>query len=96
MGRQLDLGALDIVLSPILSLVSGDSVAVSISTVWREERGLNLDDWLLVCADAAILEVHDGNWRFSHDKLREQLIADLDEDQLQLIRRHVQKATYSS
>lgn len=35
------------------------------------------DQWLTACANAAILEVEDGEWRFMHDKLRERLLAEL-------------------
>src|SRR5439155_10807584 len=35
------------------------------------------DDWLLCCAEAGVLEVRDQEWRFAHDKLREQLLEDL-------------------
>lgn len=31
----------------------------------------SIADWLLVCADAAVLEVSEGRWRFAHDKIRE-------------------------
>ncbi len=36
--------------------------------------GSVIDKWLQVCIDAAILEVHDTSWRFSHDKIRETLL----------------------
>ncbi len=36
-----------------------------------------LDQWLMTCADAAVLEVYEGAWRFTHDKLRETLISDM-------------------
>ncbi len=91
MGRKLNLDVLDKILSPILNLLTGDDVSASLSTVWREGRHLNLDDWLLVCADDAILEIHEGYWRFTHDKLREQILADLDSDQMELIRRQVER-----
>lgn len=84
--------ALDRILAPILSLMTGEGISVSISTVWREDRGLNLNDWLLVCADAAILEVHEGDWRFTHDKLHEQILADLDAEQLRVLCSQVEKA----
>jgi hypothetical protein len=73
--------------------MTGDDISVSVSTIWRENRGLSINDWLLVCADAAILEVHEGDWRFTHDKLREQLLADLNTDQMRLIRRQIKKAS---
>lgn len=37
--------------------------------------GVDLDRWLIDCASAAVLEVHDGAWRFTHDKLREGILA---------------------
>ena len=37
-------------------------------------RANALDIWLVKCANAAVLEVHEDEWRFSHDKLREVLI----------------------
>ncbi|MBK8026525.1 MAG: tetratricopeptide repeat protein [Chloroflexi bacterium] len=39
--------------------------------------GLDVEAWLTACANAAVLEVSDQRWRFSHDKLRETLIAQL-------------------
>ena len=36
----------------------------------------SLDDWLTTCANSAVLDVHDGQWRFAHDKLREGLLAE--------------------
>ena len=35
---------------------------------------LDLDDWAIGCARAAVLEMRDQRWMFSHDKLREQLV----------------------
>ena len=37
-----------------------------------------LQEWLTACANAAVLEVADGRWRFSHDKLRDGLLAALE------------------
>ncbi|MCE7980111.1 MAG: tetratricopeptide repeat protein [Caldilinea sp. CFX5] len=34
----------------------------------------DLDAWLDVCANAMILEMQEGRWQFSHDKLREGLL----------------------
>lgn len=42
--------------------------------------GGDLDRWLAACADAAVFEVHEGRWRFAHDKLRDGVLADLKED----------------
>jgi tetratricopeptide (TPR) repeat protein len=37
----------------------------------------DIDQWLTVCSDAAVLEVQDGEWRFAHDKLRDGALAEL-------------------
>lgn len=53
------------------------------------------DAFLGSCDDAAVLEVSDDRWRFSHDKLREALLADLDRTQLQTLHRDVGEALES-
>jgi len=32
---------------------------------------VNFDDWLLRCTDSAIIEIAYGRWRFTHDKIRD-------------------------
>jgi serine/threonine protein kinase/tetratricopeptide (TPR) repeat protein len=39
-----------------------------------------LDDWLTTCANSAVLEVLEGNWRFAHDKLRSAALASIPDD----------------
>src|SRR5262245_31738818 len=38
---------------------------------------LDFEAWTTACARAGVLAVRDGQWRFAHDKLREQLLDDL-------------------
>ncbi|MBK8027418.1 MAG: protein kinase [Chloroflexi bacterium] len=49
--------------------------------IWRAEpllrAGANLDAWLTACSNAAALEIFDGQWRFTHDKLRDVLVIDV-------------------
>ncbi len=48
---------------------------------------LNLDDWLVECANAAVLDVRENQWEFSHDKLREGVLLGIPEpDQASLHR----------
>jgi predicted ATPase len=42
---------------------------------------VDLDNWLALCSNAAILEAADERWRFAHDKLREGLLKDLSNEQ---------------
>ncbi len=51
---------------------------------------LNVDTWLTECSAAAVLEVVDGQWRFAHEKLREGLIASLEDKSRQEL--HLQVA----
>jgi predicted ATPase len=54
-----------------------------------------LDAWLLVCVNAAVLEVQDQKWQFSHDKLRENILAELESENLQRMNRQVAEALES-
>jgi tetratricopeptide (TPR) repeat protein len=49
-------------------------------------------EWLTACQDAAVLEVTDGRWRFAHDKLREQVLQDLSEEDRHTLHRHAAEA----
>jgi eukaryotic-like serine/threonine-protein kinase len=40
----------------------------------------DIDQWLTICSDAAVLEVQEGEWRFAHDKLRDGALAELSAD----------------
>jgi tetratricopeptide (TPR) repeat protein len=48
-----------------------------------------LEQWVQVCAEAAVLEVQQERWRFAHDKLRENLLANLPR---QTLKQHHQSA----
>ncbi len=50
---------------------------------------VDLDSWLATCTDAAVLGVQGGRWQFSHDKLRETLLADLSADESRELHRQV-------
>jgi tetratricopeptide (TPR) repeat protein len=45
----------------------------------------DIDGWLLACGESSVLEVANDQWRFSHDKLRETLLNDLDADERLLL-----------
>jgi tetratricopeptide (TPR) repeat protein len=55
-----------------------------------QETGLrDLDEWLTDCANAAVLDIQDGQWRFAHDKLREMVLQRIDRDQLRIYQQRV-------
>lgn len=44
---------------------------------------LDLDQWLVECSNAAVIDMLDQQWRFAHDKLREGLLGSLSSDERQ-------------
>lgn len=54
-----------------------------------------LDLWLNDCADAAVLDVQDGQWRFGHSKLRERALAEIDPETLRDLNRRAAAAISS-
>ncbi len=50
------------------------------------------ENFLTTCAEAGVLEVHEERWRFSHDKLREALLSELDAKELQQLHKTVAEA----
>jgi predicted ATPase len=57
--------------------------------------GAALETYLACCADVAVLELADGNWRFNHDKLRERLLLDLIDEEKPVLHRQVAEAIES-
>lgn len=66
-GRELDLNLLG---------------ALIARRFYPELPALNLDEWLINLSNIAVLEVQDGQWRFSHDKLRQGTIQTIAQDKL--------------
>mgnify|MGYP005843849947 CR=1 FL=1 len=58
----------------------------------RVAENVNLDDWLMKCADAAIIRFGQGRWRFSHDKIREGVLHRLPPERQRALHRSVAEA----
>jgi predicted ATPase len=54
-----------------LAAVAGRALDLHLMRRLAEKTAISLDDWLTACANAAVLELTDDTWRFSHDKFRE-------------------------
>lgn len=48
-----------------------------IREVLGQENKAHIDRWLNDCADAVVLEVQEGRWRFAHNKLRDGVLSEL-------------------
>lgn len=42
---------------------------------------MDISQWLYQCGSMAILNIQDNRWQFAHDKLRELIVSDLNDDQ---------------
>jgi tetratricopeptide (TPR) repeat protein len=52
----------------------------------------DLGIWLRTCAGVSILEVYNNQWRFTHQKLRDRLLADMAEDERRRLNQQVASA----
>ncbi|MCA9914021.1 MAG: tetratricopeptide repeat protein, partial [Anaerolineae bacterium] len=60
--------------------------------VLQQIADVNVDDWLTVCANSAVLAVQDGRWRFAHDKLREGLLGRIEDEEMRHFSRQIAEA----
>ena len=77
---------------PLLNLAAVYGRSQQVEVLERLQDGIDMDTWLTVCNEAAVLEVHEGRWQFAHDKLREVVLNDIDEDTLPALHRRVAEA----
>ncbi|MBC7870175.1 MAG: protein kinase [Chitinophagaceae bacterium] len=70
-----------------LAAVAGRELNPALLKVMRPAT--DVEEWLITCANAAVLEVSEDVWRFSHDKLREQLVADISPADSKVLHRQI-------
>jgi tetratricopeptide (TPR) repeat protein len=54
----------------MLELVAIAGRELDLDILRRVNGTTNLEEWLTICANCAVLEAQDSKWRFTHDKLR--------------------------
>jgi len=67
---------------PMLRLASVMGHEIDFALLKHIDDDFDYDEWLQLCADAAILSIQDGRWRFTHDRLRAGILTLLAEDEL--------------
>lgn len=65
-----------------LAAVQGRYLDLALLEKTDRVPAMGIASWLDNCVNAAVIEAADGKWRFSHDKLRESLLANLSQNQL--------------
>jgi len=62
---------------PLLRLAAVLGRTVNLDVMQALDEFADLYEWLQACVNAGILEFHQGQWRFAHDKLRDAILAQL-------------------
>jgi serine/threonine protein kinase/tetratricopeptide (TPR) repeat protein len=78
---------------PLLNLaaVIGRNIDSALMTYLAEDKQ-SLAYWLNLCAGASVLEAFEDTWRFSHDRLRETILSELQPEDLKRIHKQVAQA----
>ena len=98
MNRQLDLALIDQLLLQFLSQELSRQIDnpndVNLFGLDMLQRTIETTrtELLTLCASTSVLELVDGQWQFSHDKLRDALLVDLSEDERRLLHQEVAQA----
>ncbi|MCP4287650.1 MAG: tetratricopeptide repeat protein [Gammaproteobacteria bacterium] len=73
-----------------LAAVVGRQLDWQLLALWADAR--QLEEWLQRCAELAILSLRDETWFFTHDKLRETILSDLQTEERPRLHRQVAEA----
>jgi serine/threonine protein kinase/tetratricopeptide (TPR) repeat protein len=65
---------------PVMELAAIQGRQLDMNVIEAATPGVDLAEWLSVASDGMVLDLDEGHWRFAHDKLREALLASLQED----------------
>ncbi|MBN1283816.1 MAG: tetratricopeptide repeat protein [Anaerolineae bacterium] len=77
---------------PLLKLAAVAGRVLDLAVLRAAAPGVDLNAWLIRGANVAALDVQEGRWRFTHDKLREMLLDDLTDDECPVLHRKIAEA----
>ena len=72
---------------PLLDLAAVIGRALDLDLLQTAAPDANMENLLTAAANIAVLEVQENNWQFSHSKLRDALLAELDQEQRRALHR---------
>ncbi len=72
---------------PLLQLAAVGGNQLEVDVLRASAPQIDVDRWLLTCANVAVLELDEGRWRFAHDKLRQGLLIELKPEQIRDLHR---------
>lgn len=76
----------------LLHLASVAGRQLDLTLLGMLEPGADLESWLAIVADAAVIEAQGESWRFAHDKLREEIKESFSHDEHQRLHQRVAEA----
>lgn len=77
---------------PLLELAAVGERQLDLAVLKKVSGKTNLESWLTICANVAVLQIKTEQWQFSYDKLRETVLADLDTRERSTLHRQTAEA----
>lgn len=77
-----------------LMAIAGRQLDLTLAHALNQQTHIE-NEWLPLCAEYAILEIHEGTWQFAHDKMRDGLVASLTSADLARFNRQVAEGVES-
>lgn len=74
---------------PLLSAAAVSGRVLDIELLKNIPSPMHIDDWLMTCQMAIILEAQERDWRFVHDKLREGILDEMPLTQRQVLHQQI-------
>jgi len=81
---------------PLLELAAVAGRMLNLDVLHTAEPDTDIDAWLTHLANAAVIDVQYGRWRFAHDRLREAVLNDLSPEEVRALHYRVARAIESS
>jgi len=80
---------------PLLNLAAVAGRQLDLTVLKKLQPNIDFDEWLSDAAEAAVLVVEEETWSFAHNKVRDRIVADLDEKTLRQTHRRLADAIES-
>jgi tetratricopeptide (TPR) repeat protein len=71
--------------SSLLRYAAAFGRVIDLAAMRQVAAEVNLDTWLIACSEAAVCEVQNEQWQFTHEKLRESILNRLSADERRLL-----------
>lgn len=73
----------------LLSLAAVIGREIDFKILEQYNKSIDIDDWLMICAETSVLKIVNGRWYFAHEKIRENLLRRLSYSQKRMLHQHV-------